>query len=71
MIFDESGLDKNNEIEQLNCNHGIFFDEEKSKFMTSHEVRKTYPRLSGLCPKGCGYKGIYYASYSHYIAGDW
>ncbi len=35
------------------------------------EVRKRWPRLMGNCPKGCGYHGIYYASYEHYIAGDW
>lgn len=37
----------------------------------SSEVRKRWPRLFGRCPKGCGYEGIYYASYAHYIAGDW
>lgn len=35
------------------------------------EIRKRWPRLVGLCPKGCGYFGIAYASYSHYIYGDW
>jgi len=35
------------------------------------EIRKRWPRLSGLCPLGCGYNGIYYASYEHYIFGDW
>lgn len=34
-------------------------------------IRKRWPRLDGECPKGCGYKGIYYASMSHYIMGDW
>ena len=37
----------------------------------SAEVRKRWPRLHGECPKGCGYSGIYYASYEHYICGDW
>ena len=37
----------------------------------SVEVRKRWPRLDGRCPLGCGYSGIYYASYEHYIAGDW
>lgn len=23
------------------------------------------------CPKGCPYKGIYYASEMHYLMGDW
>jgi hypothetical protein len=35
------------------------------------EIRKRWPRLSGPCPKGCGYNGIAYASYAHYIYGDW
>jgi hypothetical protein len=37
----------------------------------SREVRKRWPRLDGPCPLGCGYVGIYYASYEHYTAGDW
>lgn len=37
----------------------------------SGEVRKRWPRLSGPCPKGCGFNGIAYASYEHYIMGDW
>lgn len=35
------------------------------------KIRKRFPRLEGLCPKGCGYRGIYYASYEHYMYGDW
>lgn len=35
------------------------------------EIRKRWPRLNGSCPKGCGFKGIAYASYDHYIYGDW
>lgn len=38
---------------------------------SSGEIRKRWPRLCGLCPKGCGYNGIAYASYAHYIYGDW
>ena len=34
-------------------------------------IRKRWPRLDGKCPKGCGYVGIYYASFIHYIAGDY
>lgn len=37
----------------------------------SAEVRKRWPRLDGLCPKGCGFYGAAYASYAHYIMGDW
>lgn len=35
------------------------------------EVRKRFPRLHGVCPKGCGFTGIAYASFEHYIYGDW
>ena len=35
------------------------------------EIRRRWPRLHGTCPKGCGYSGIYYASYAHYIYGDY
>lgn len=34
-------------------------------------IRKRWPRLDGTCPLGCGYSGIYYASYAHYLYGDW
>lgn len=37
----------------------------------SLEIRKRWPRLAGSCPKGCGFNGIAYASYEHYIYGDW
>jgi hypothetical protein len=34
-------------------------------------IRKLWPRLNGPCPKGCGYNGIAYASYAHYLYGDY
>jgi len=37
----------------------------------SAEIRKRWPRLDGVCPKGCGFVGIGYASREHYISGDW
>lgn len=46
------------------------FDEELSKEMDSSAVRKTYPRWHGTCAL-CGFKGIRYASYMHYLCGDW
>jgi hypothetical protein len=60
-------------VEQSNdCDHGVTFDEEDAKKIgDSHEIRKKYPRGYGLCPKGCGYNGIAYASYMHYIMGDY
>jgi NTP pyrophosphatase (non-canonical NTP hydrolase) len=53
------------------CNHGITFDYKASHGLEASEIKKRWPRLSGTCPKGCGYHGIYYASYEHYIMGDW
>lgn len=35
------------------------------------EIRKRWPRMEGQCPKGCGFYGCAYASYAHYIYGDW
>lgn len=52
------------------CTHGIGFDEAAARGLDKYEVRKHWPRFDGTC-KHCGYTGIYYASYAHYIAGDW
>ena len=37
----------------------------------SRKVRNRWPRLDGTCPKGCGFRGIAYASDAHYTMGDW
>jgi hypothetical protein len=41
----------------------------------SAEVKRRWPRgwftAEKPCPKGCGFIGIAYASYEHYIMGDW
>ena len=41
----------------------------------SAEVKKRWPRgwfdEKRPCPKGCGFRGIYYASMAHYRMGDW
>lgn len=57
----------------LECDHGVTFDEDMARRfrMSSSDVRNRWPRLDGACKKGCGYRGIYYASYAHYIWGDW
>jgi hypothetical protein len=60
--------------EHKDCDHGVLFDEEEYKKhsnMSASEVRKRWPRGWGICPKGCGFNGIAYASFLHYIAGDW
>jgi hypothetical protein len=59
--------------EQKHCDHGVVFDvlHHLTEGLSSRQVRALYPRLDGVCPKGCGYVGIAYASFAHYIAGDW
>jgi hypothetical protein len=60
--------------DELLCDHGVVFDEaeyKKHPNMSAAEVRKRWPRGWGPCPKGCGFNGIAYASFMHYIAGDW
>jgi len=61
--------DKANETEP--CTHGVVYDPTDIAALEEGRVRQKYPRLSGLCPLGCGYTGIYYVSFEHYIAGDW
>jgi hypothetical protein len=55
------------------CDHGVTFDREEAKrlLLSPPFVRARWPRLDGPCPKGCGYSGIAYASFAHYISGDW
>ncbi len=57
------------------CTHGVTFppdDEyaEAIKGMQVHEIRARWPRHFGIC-QACGWEGIHYASYIHYLAGDW
>lgn len=49
--------------------HHASFDAEAAKGLTSAEVRRRWPRWSGTCE--CGFYGVHYASWEHYIAGDW
>jgi hypothetical protein len=46
------------------------FDSVAARGLDSYQVRERWPRFDGTCPD-CGEGGIYYASYEHYIAGDW
>lgn len=52
------------------CTHGVTFDEVAARGLDEYEVRRRWPRFFGTC-KHCGYTGIYYASYAHYVMGDW
>lgn len=53
------------------CDHGVTFDPEAAGGLSVAKIHQRWPRLSGLCPKGCGYCGIAYASEEHYLMGDW
>jgi hypothetical protein len=48
------------------------YDSEKVKKenMSPERVRELYPRFCGQCPD-CGEQLIQYASFEHYLAGDW
>lgn len=46
------------------------FDSAAAASLDAAEVRKRWPREDRVCPK-CGACCITYASYEHYIAGDW
>lgn len=57
--------------DEKKCDHGVSFDDEASRGLSADEVRKRWPRGYGPCPKGCGFNGIAYASFAHYVSGDW
>jgi len=63
-----------NEAFQEACEHPKttppFDAEEARKLNDAGEVRKKFPRFFGQCPD-CGAQVIGYASYEHYIMGDW
>ena len=46
------------------------FDKEAAKGLDSWQVRERWPRFNGPCPD-CGSRVIGYASFEHYLAGDW
>lgn len=46
------------------------FDSEAAKSMTPDQVKQKYPRFYGQCPDCKAHLSVY-ASFEHYIAGDW
>jgi len=55
------------------CDHAAVtpvFDLEASRGLDEYEVRRRWPRFWGQCPTCLGHV-IAYASFEHYIAGDW
>ena len=60
------------EIPSLKCLHEDAlpaFDEVAARDLPAEEVRRRWPRNT-RCPS-CGESGLFYASYSHAVAGDW
>jgi len=55
------------------CDHGLAFDPIicRDQNLSSRDVQKMFPRLSGECPLKCGYVGIAYVSMEHFLYGDW
>jgi len=56
------------------CDHpnlpAVPFDPIAAKGLTADEVRKRWPRLALTCPD-CGMEMCCYASFEHYVSGDW
>lgn len=55
------------------CEHAACipeFDEQAAQGLGAHEVRRRWPRFDGTCPD-CGSHVAGYASFAHYLAGDW
>lgn len=55
------------------CEHEgakVEYDSEAAKGLDAREIKKRWPRFFGPCPD-CGAQLIKYASFEHYIAGDW
>jgi len=67
--------------QQIECDHGVEFDVKEAEriyadraiepALKTAEIRERFPRLFGVCPKGCGFDGIAYASQAHFLYGDW
>lgn len=51
------------------CTHGVVFDAAAARGLSEVEVKRRWPRLEGLCPLGCGFCGVAYASLKHYLVG--
>lgn len=48
----------------------VTFDEEAAKGLSPSEIREKWPRKFSKCKK-CQHTSIRYASYAHYVYGDW
>lgn len=50
--------------------HMPTFDEVAARGLSADTVRQLWPRYMGQC-EDCGQHVILYASFMHYISGDW
>jgi len=50
--------------------HMPYFNEEDAKKLSTEEIREKYPRYRGMCID-CKAQVILYASFAHYLYGDW
>ncbi len=71
MLFNAYGAPLIEGTSPEECGHegAAEFDEEAARGLDAAEVQRRWPRGS-WCPR-CGKRAIFYASYAHYIAGDW
>lgn len=61
------------DAQQVKCEHKKVmpaYEPVAANLMTAFQVRQHFPRFAGECPD-CGFDGVIYASFEHYIAGDW
>lgn len=56
---------------EAQCEHlqTVFDEVAAAKCEDAYEVRRRWPRFSGKC--SCGFTGVYYVSFAHYIMGDY
>lgn len=70
--FPELCADKDDSV-PASCTHDAVapvVDHEQLSGMSAEEVRSKFPRFCGTCPQ-CGETVIAYASFEHFVAGDW
>ena len=70
MILDQHGQPA---VQTPACAHAgaiVSFDYAAAAGLDEREIRRRWPRFMGRCPDCAGFV-IKYASWEHYIAGDW
>lgn len=66
-------LDVSSRPAEESCDHASAmptFDAQAAEGLGAREVRLRWPRFEGSCPT-CGARVLCYASFEHYLAGDW